>query len=86
MKVYSRVALLLLILQVDVTGLLVALSFAAIVNQNTFALLLVIDLIAFAMMTYIYRTEKQNALPSRLWIVVGSAVIAGIFFSSLVFT
>jgi len=86
MKIYSRIVILLLILQADVTGFLIALSFATNVNQNTFALLLTTDLIAFAMMTYIYRTEKLQALPSRIWIVVGSAVIAGVFFSSLIFT
>jgi hypothetical protein len=86
MKVYSRIVILLLILQADVTGFLIALSFASNVNQNTFALLLTIDLIAFSMMTYIYRTEKIDALPNRIWIIVGSAVIAGVFFSSLIFT
>lgn len=85
MKSYSRIIILLLILQADVTGFLIALSFANIVNQNTFALLLTVDLIAFSMMTYIYRTEKLQALPSRIWILVGSLVIAGVLFSSLVF-
>ena len=85
MKSYSRIMILLVILQADVTGFLIALSFANSVNQNTFALLLTIDLIAFSMMTYIYRTEKLQALPNRIWILVGSLVIAGVFFSSLVF-
>ena len=85
MKLYSRIVLLLLILQADVTGFLIALSFASDVNQNTFALLLSIDLIAFAMMTYIYRTERLEALPNKIWIIVGSAVIVGVFFSSLIF-
>lgn len=86
MKVYSRIILLFLIIQADVTGFLIALSFATNVNQNTFALLLTVDLIAFSMMTYIYRTEKAQELPNRVWIIVGSAVIAGVFFSSLIFT
>lgn len=86
MKLYSRVIILLLILQADVTGFLIWLGFASSVNPNTFALLLTIDLIAFAMMTYIYRTEKLGGLPSRIWIIVGSALIGGVFFSSLVFT
>jgi hypothetical protein len=85
MKPYNRIVILLLILQADVTGFLIALSFASNVNQNTFALLLTVDLIAFSMMTYLYRTEKLQALPSRIWIIVGSIVIAGVFFSSLVF-
>ena len=85
MKLYSRIILLLLILQADVTGLLIALSFANNVNQNTFALLLSIDLIAFAMTTYIYRTERLDALPNKIWIIVGSAIIVGVFFSSLIF-
>jgi hypothetical protein len=85
MKLYSRIIVLLLILQADVTGFLVALSFATSVDQNSFALLLTIDLIAFAMMTYIYRTERIQALPNRIWLIVGSALIVVVFFSSLVF-
>ena len=85
MKLFSRIIILLLILQADATGFLIALSFASSLNQNTFALLLTVDLIAFAMMTYIYRTEKLQALPSRIWVLIGSIVIAGVFFSSLVF-
>jgi len=57
MKLYSLIIILLLVLQADVTGFLIFLSFATSVNQNTFALLLTVDLIAFAMMTYVYRTE-----------------------------
>ncbi len=85
MKLYSRVILLLLILQADVTGFLIALSFSSNVNENTFGLLLTVDLIAFAMMTYIYRTERLQALPRRSWIIVGSLVMIGVFFSSLIF-
>ena len=85
MKLYSRVILFLLILQADVTGFLIALSFANSVNQNTFALLLTVDLIAFAMVTYIYRTEHIQDLPNKIWIILGCAVIAAIFFSSIIF-
>jgi hypothetical protein len=86
MNLYSRIIVLLLILQADVTGFLIVLSFASNVNQNTFALLLTIDLIGFAMTTYIYRTERTQTLPNRVWLIVGSAVIAAVFFSSLIFT
>jgi RsiW-degrading membrane proteinase PrsW (M82 family) len=85
MKLYSRVILLLLILQADVTGFLIALSFANSVDQNTFALLLSIDLIAFAMVTYIYRTERTQMQPNKIWIILGSLVIAAVFFSSITF-
>ena len=85
MKLFSRIIILLLILQADATGLLIALSFATNVDQNTFALLLTVDLIAFAMTTYIYRTERVQSLPSRVWLIVGSAIIGALFFSSLVF-
>ena len=86
MKRYSRVILLLLILQADITGFLIWLSFASNPSENTFALLLTVDLVAFAMMTYIYRTEKLQQLPSRAWVIIGSAIIAGTLFASLVFT
>ncbi len=85
MNLYSRLIILLLILQAEVTGFLVALNLENDVNQNTFALFLTIDLIAFVMMSYIYRTEKNNDTPKREWIVVGSCVIVGVFFSSLIF-
>jgi len=86
MKLYSLIVILLLILQADVTGFLIFLSFESTVSENTFALLLTVDLIAFAMMTYVYRREKLHALPSRVWLILGSAVIASVFLSSLIFT
>ena len=85
MKLYSRVILLLLILQADVTGFLVWLSFASSVSQNTFALLLCIDLIAFAMVTYVYRIERMQMHPNKIWIILGCLVIAAAFFSSIIF-
>lgn len=85
MKLYSRVIVLLLILQADVTGLLIGLSFATSVNQDTFALLLSVDLIAFAMVTYVYRTEHIQNRPNKTWIILGCAVIAVIFFSSIIY-
>ena len=53
--------------------------------DDTFALLLSADLVSFAMMTYVYRTETLQVVPSRVWIIVGSTVIIGVFFSSLLF-
>lgn len=85
MKLYSRVVLLLLILQADVTAFLIALSFAGSVAQNTFALLLCIDMIAFAMVTYIYRIERTQMQPNKFWIILGCLVIAAVFFSSIIF-
>ncbi len=84
MKLYSRIILLLLILQAEVTGFLVYLSFANTVNQNTFALFLTIDLVAFASVTYIYRTERIQIAPNRKWIIVGSAIMIAVFISSLI--
>ncbi len=86
MKSYTLVILLLLVLKADVTGFLIWLSFTSNPSEDTFALLLTVDLVAFAMITYIYRTEKLQSLPNRAWIIVGSAIIAGTFFASLFFT
>ncbi len=86
MKRYSLVVLLLLILQADVTGFLIVLSFGSSISQNAFALLLTVDLLAFAMMTYIYKTERLDMLPNKAWIIVGSALMVAVFFSSLIFT
>jgi len=85
MNLYSRVILLLIILQAVVTGFLVVLSFATSVNQNMFALFLSVDLISFAMVTYVYRTGRTQNIPNKLWIILGSSVIATVFFSSIIF-
>lgn len=78
--------ILLIILEADVTAFLIALSFQNIVDQNTFALFLAIELVGFSLTSYIYRAEKNRDLPSRGWIAIGSCVIMGLFFSSLFFT
>jgi len=85
MKLYSRVILLLLLLQAAVTGFLVWLSFTSNPSEDTFALFLTIDLVAFAMVTYIFRTERAQMTPSPLWLIIGSGIIAAIFFASLSF-
>jgi hypothetical protein len=86
MKLYSRVTVLLLVLQAGVTGYLIALSFANTLNNDEFALLLVVELVLFSMFTYIYRTEKLGALPNPAWIAVGLTITIGFFISTLIFT
>jgi hypothetical protein len=83
MKPYSRVILLLLVLQAGVTGFLIWLSLASNSSEDTFALFLTVDLVAFAMVTYIFRTERVQAVPNPLWLFVGLGIIVAIFFASL---
>ncbi len=51
--------------------------------QATFATFLGIDLLAFAAGSYLYRTEKTNEPPSRLWLGMGLVVLAVLLVSSL---
>ena len=38
---------------------------------DTFALYLSLDLVAFAILSYIYRSTKYERAPSQLWMAVG---------------
>lgn len=86
MKPYSQVILILLAVQIVVTGYLISISLLGSLNEQKFALLLVSELVLFAMMTYMYRTEKLLALPNPAWIAVGMTIVLGFFVSSVIFT
>jgi hypothetical protein len=53
------------------------------VSEEIFALFLAADMIGFAMISYLYRHEKEMEIPSRAWLVVGGILILVFMFSSL---
>jgi RsiW-degrading membrane proteinase PrsW (M82 family) len=81
-----RVIILLIVLQVVTTIFLWTLDALNQVSNGTFALFLAVDMISFAMISYIYRHQKEEQMPSRGWLVVGSALILALLFSGLVLT
>ena len=85
MKQSSRIVLLLLCLQAVATIFLWSLDALNQVSEGTFALFLAIDLLGFAMISYVYRSEKNSNHPSRNWLLVGCGMILILLFSSLYF-
>ncbi len=55
------------------------------VSEGTFALFLAIDLLAFAIISYVYRAEKNRYSPARTWLIIACAMILVLLFSSLYF-
>jgi len=79
-----RTITLLLVLQAVTIIFLWTLDALNQVSESTFALFLAVDMISFAMISYIYRHEKEDQKPNRGWLVVGSGLILVLLFSGLV--
>jgi len=79
-----RVVILLLLLQGVTIVFLWTLDALNQVSEGTFALFLAADMIGFAMISYLYRHEKEMEIPSKVWLVVGGVLIVVFMFSSLV--
>ena len=79
-----RVVMLLLLLQGVTIVFLWTLDALNQVSEGTFALFLAADMIGFAMISYLYRHEKEMEIPSKAWLVVGGVLIVVLMFSSLV--
>ena len=79
-----RVVILLLLLQGVTIVFLWTLDALNQVSEGTFALFLAADMIGFAMISYLYRHEKEMKMPSKTWLVVGGVLIVVFMFSSLV--
>ena len=81
-----RIIILLLSLQATSIVFLWTLDALNQISEGIFALFLAVDLISFAMISYVYRVEKLQQIPSRGWIVIGCILILILVFSSLFLT
>ncbi len=81
-----RIIILLLVLQGVSLALLWTLDALNQVSEEIFALFLAVDMISFAMISYVYRHEKISETPNRGWLIVGSALVIILLFSTLVLT
>jgi 4-hydroxybenzoate polyprenyltransferase len=81
-----RIIVLLLILQGVTAVLLWTLDALNEVSEGTFALILAVDMISFAMISYVYRHDKESEPPSRGWLAVGSVLVLVLLFSTFVLT
>jgi hypothetical protein len=80
----NRMVVLLLALQVVSTVFLWTLDALNDISEGIFALFVAVDLISFAMISYLYRVEKASTSPKRFWILIGCVFLIAIIFSSLV--
>lgn len=78
-----RIIILLLSLQVVSIVFLWTLDALNQVSEGIFALFLAVDLISFAIVSYLYRSEKMREMPHRSWIVIGCVLILILIFASL---
>ncbi len=74
MKLANRLVLLVLLLQATATVTLWTLNPTEPEAQAVFATLLGIDLLGFAMVSYLYRTEKKRTGFSQPWMLAGCGV------------
>jgi hypothetical protein len=81
----SRVVLLLLLLQAVSAVFLWTLNATGTVSEGRFAAFLAVNLLSFAMISYIYTRQKWGELVSRGWILVGSFGLIILLLSSLYF-
>lgn len=83
MKLAYRLILLLLLFQGVATVTLWTLDPTDSASQAGFATLLGIDLLAFAMVSYLYRAEKGGTAFSRSWVLVGCGMFVLLLFAVL---
>lgn len=76
MKLANRLVLLVLLLQATATVTLWTLNPTDPEAQAVFATLLGIDLLGFAMVSYLYRAETNRTAFSRPWVLGGCAAFA----------
>jgi hypothetical protein len=78
----ERVVLLLLAVEAISVFLLWTLDPLTSQGQDAFALFLAVDLMAFAMMSYVYRTLSAGGSVSRVFVVAGCGFIAVLLLAS----
>lgn len=83
MRLAYRLVLLLLLLQGAATVTLWTLDPTSRTSQAVFAILLGVDLLAFAMVSYLYRMEKHGAAFSRPWVLTGCIVFVVLLLAAL---
>ncbi len=73
----------LVALQAVTTSVLWLLNPLTQAGTDTFALYLSVDLLAFAMISYIYRSKKGPGFPSQTWLALGYLALMVLLVSNL---
>ena len=84
MRLGVRLVLLVVLLQAVATVTLWTLNPTDAAAQAVFGTLLGIDLLGFAMVSYLYRRDKARAEFSRPWVLVGCSMFVVLLVAVLV--
>lgn len=84
MNLAHRLVLLVVLLQGTATVTLWTLNPTGTAAQAVFGILLAVDLLGFALVSYLYRTDKAKAQFSRPWFLVGCGMLVVLFLAVLV--
>ena len=74
---------LLLLLQAISTLFLWTLGATSVVSETRFAVFLAIDLLSFAMVVYVFLSQRWGEFLSKAWMLTASLGLAILLFSSL---
>jgi hypothetical protein len=85
MEQIEQIAGLLFLVQAAATVFLFTLDALSTVSEGKFAVFLAVDLLSFAMISHIYRTQRWSKPPNRLWLLMGSIGLAVLVLSGLLF-
>ena len=77
---------MLVVLQVTATALLWLLNPLTQAQTDTFALYLSVDLVAFALLSYMFRSLRSGHRASSSWLAVGYLSLVVLLASNLVLT
>jgi hypothetical protein len=81
----EQIVSLLFLLQAIATVFLWTLDALSTVSEGKFAVFLAVDLLSFAMISHIYRTQRWKRLPNRTWLLAGSIGLVILILSGLIF-
>ena len=76
----------LIVLQVTTLVVLWLLNPVTQIATDTFALYLSLDLLAFAMISYIYRSKRGAKEPSIAWLAIGYLALMVLLVSNMIIT
>lgn len=84
MRLAGRLVLLILLLQGTATVTLWSLNPTGTSSQAIFGVLLGVDLLGFALISYLYRSEKGGEELRRGWILAGCSLLVVLLLAVLV--
>lgn len=81
----EQIVSLLFLVQLVATFYLWTLNALNSISEGKFAAFLAVDLLSFAIISYIFRAQRWNRTPGRRWVLVGSFGLAILILSGLLF-